>query len=78
MTSPAGAETVSVRLKFKNSDDAKSAVKAFDGKPADGQILKVKIVGTSSTSLSGRLGGTIVNGTVDVLMDEDPDAVGGS
>ena len=76
--SSSGAETVTVRLKFKSPDDAKAAVKAFDGKPADGQVLKVTVVGTSSTALGGRLGASVINGTVDVLMDEDPDVTGGS
>jgi len=35
----------------------------------------VSLVGSASTSLGGRLGG-LVNGTVDVFMDEDPDAGG--
>lgn len=63
---------MTVRLKFKNSDDARRAVVEYNGKSADGNVLSVSIVGSASTSLGGRLsGGVALNGTVDVLMEED-------
>ncbi|EJD08430.1 uncharacterized protein FOMMEDRAFT_165017 [Fomitiporia mediterranea MF3/22] len=66
-------DKVTVRLKFKNSEDAKTAVSSFNGKPADGNVLAVDIVGSASTALGGRLlggSGVVVDGTVDVLMDD--------
>ncbi|THH06977.1 hypothetical protein EW145_g3709 [Phellinidium pouzarii] len=75
---PKDASKVTVRLKFKNTEDAKRAVIDYDGKSADGNTLTVSVIGSASTSLGGRLAGGVVNGTVDVLMDEDPDASGGS
>lgn len=69
---PKNSEKVTVRLKFKNSDDARRAVLEYDGKSADGNVLGVSTVGSASTSLGGRLdGGVVLNGTVDVLMEED-------
>jgi len=66
-----------IRITFKTPASATSAVQKFNNQPADGKILSVKVVGTSSTgtSLGGRLGGTdglgLVReeGCVDVLMD---------
>jgi len=66
-----------IRITFKTPASATSAVQKFNNQPADGKILSVKVVGTSSTgtSLGGRLGGNdglgLVReeGSVDVLMD---------
>ena len=76
---PKNGEKVTVRLKFKNGDDAKRAQREFDGKSADGNILTVSIVGSSSTALGGRIAGATGNGTasIDALMDEDPDVPSG-
>lgn len=68
-----------IRITFKTAVSATSAVQKFHNQPADGKILSVKIVGTSSsgTSLGGRLGGAdglgLVReeGSVDVLMETD-------
>lgn len=68
---PANGRFVAVRLKYKKSSDAQKAVDEFHDKPADGSNLKVTIVGTTSTSLGGRLGGTSVNDAVDILMGDD-------
>lgn len=76
------AEDVRIRITFKTSAFAAAAVQKFHDQPADGKILSVKIVGTSSTgiSLGGRLGGTdglgLVReeGSVDVLMETDKDS----
>lgn len=78
------AEDVRIRITFKAPASAIAAVQKFHDQPADGKILSVKIVGTSSAgiSLGGRLGGTdglgLVReeGSVDVLMESDKD--GGS
>ncbi len=70
---PPGGKFVSVRLKYKRSSDAQKAVDEFHDKPADGSNLKVTIVGTTSTSLGGRLGGTSVNDSVDILMGDEED-----
>jgi hypothetical protein len=67
---------VVVRLIFKNEKDAQASVAKFNGQPADGRILSVKIVGGMNASLQGRLG-VAVEDSVDVLM-EDPTASGGS
>lgn len=69
----AGNDGVVVRLTFKTTADAQGAVNKFHGLPADGRKLKVTIIGSANATLSGRLGG-VSNGTVDDLMDEDPDA----
>jgi len=66
-----------IRITFKTPASATSAVQKFNNQPADGKILSVKVVGTSSTgtSLGSRLGGNdglgLVReeGSVDVLMD---------
>jgi hypothetical protein len=68
---------VKIRLTFKLASDALKAVEKFDKQPADGKLLSVRIIGSSSTgaTLGGRLGGTdglgVVRqeGSVDVLMD---------
>ncbi|KAF9485959.1 hypothetical protein BDN70DRAFT_870434 [Pholiota conissans] len=68
-----------IRISFKTAASATSAVQKFHSQPADGKILSVKIVGTSSarTTLVGRLGGTdglgLVReeGSVDVLMNSE-------
>jgi hypothetical protein len=54
------AEDVRIRITFKTPAAAAAAVQKFHDQPADGKILSVKIVGTSSEgiSLGGRLGGT--------------------
>lgn len=76
------AEDVRIRITFKTPAAAVAAVQKFHDQPADGKILSVKIVGTSSAgvSLGGRLGGTdglgLVReeGNVDVLMEADHDS----
>ena len=76
------AEDVRIRITFKTPAAAAAAVQKFHDQPADGKILSVKIVGTSSAgvSLGGRLGGTdglgLVReeGNVDVLMEADNDS----
>ena len=60
---------VVVRLTFKNEKDAQAAVSKFNGQPADGRILSVKVIGGSNASLVGRLS-TTVEDSVDVLMDD--------
>ncbi|KAF8176513.1 hypothetical protein BJ912DRAFT_986788 [Pholiota molesta] len=68
-----------IRISFKTAASAASAVQKFHNQPADGKILSVKIVGTSSagTTLVGRLGGVdglgLVReeGSVDLLMGGD-------
>lgn len=67
---------VTVRLTFKQEKDAQAAVKKFDGQPADGRILSVKIVGGVNATLGGRLG-VAVDDSVDVLM-QDSASSGGS
>ncbi|PSR79482.1 hypothetical protein PHLCEN_2v7007 [Hermanssonia centrifuga] len=62
-------DPVTVRLTFKFEKDAQSAVKKFDGQPADGRILSVKVVGGVNATLGGRLG-VAVGDSVDVLMEE--------
>ena len=76
------AEDVRIRITFKTPAAAAAAVQKFHDQPADGKILSVKIVGTSSTgiSLGGRLGGidglglVREEGSVDVLMETDNDS----
>jgi len=76
------AEDVRIRITFKTPAAAVAAVQKFHDQPADGKILSVKIVGTSSAgiSLGGRLGGTdglgLVReeGSVDVLIEADQDS----
>jgi len=72
-----GGDDVRIRLTFKTPASASGAVLKFNNQPADGKVLSVRIVGTTTagTTLSGRLGGAdglgLVReeGTVDVLMD---------
>lgn len=73
------AKSVTVRLKFKNAEDAKLAVAEFNGKSADGHVLAVSLKGSTSTALSGRLGGgvPVISDSVDVLMGDD-ESSGGS
>jgi hypothetical protein len=73
---------VKIRVTFKAPQSAASAVQKFNGQPADGKTLAVRIVGSSTagTTLGGRLGGTdglgLVRqeGSVDILMDTDTDS----
>ncbi|TFK23932.1 hypothetical protein FA15DRAFT_670020 [Coprinopsis marcescibilis] len=65
-----------VRLHFKTAEAAQAAFKKFDGQPADGKVLQVTIVGTSTAgqSLASRFGkdglGLVrEEGSVDILMD---------
>ena len=67
---------VVVRLVFKNEKDAQAAVAKFHGQPADGRTLEVKVVGGVNATLSGRIGAALVEGSVDVLMEEE--GAGGS
>lgn len=63
-----------MRLKFKTSEEARLAVSDFDGVPADGRVLNVRVVGISSATLGGRLtngGAGTGNGSTDVLMGGD-------
>ncbi|KZT23560.1 hypothetical protein NEOLEDRAFT_1136346 [Neolentinus lepideus HHB14362 ss-1] len=69
---------VTVRLTYKNAQDAQAAVKKFNGQQADGKTLHVKIVGGVNATLGGRLGLAVVDGSVDVLMDTDSGANSGS
>ncbi|KAF5345338.1 hypothetical protein D9758_008422 [Tetrapyrgos nigripes] len=69
---------VKIRLTYKAQDSAEQAVKTFDKQPADGKVLSVKIVGstTAGTSLSSRfdkdgLGLVRQEGSVDVLMESN-------
>jgi hypothetical protein len=74
-----GDDEVCVRLTFKTSISASSSVQKFNNQPADGKVLKVKVVGSTSagTTLGGRLGGldglglVREEGSVDVLMTSD-------
>lgn len=73
-----GGDDVKVRLTFKSTTSATSAVQKFHNQQADGKTLSVRIVGTtySGTTLSNRLGGPdglgLVRdeGSVDVLMSD--------
>jgi hypothetical protein len=68
---------VKVRVTFKAASSAAAAIQKFNNQPADGKILSVQIVGSTSsgTTLGGRLGGVdgldLVReeGSVDVLME---------
>ncbi|KAK2463156.1 hypothetical protein APHAL10511_004811 [Amanita phalloides] len=69
------SEDVRIRVTFKEAPSASAAVQKFHNQPADGKILSVKIVGTTSAgmTLGGRLGvdglGLVrEEGSVDVLM----------
>lgn len=80
--SVSGGAEVCIRLTFKTSTSASAAVQKFNNQPADGKVLSVRIVGstTAGTTLGGRLGGVdglgLVReeGSVDVLMDLDNDS----
>jgi len=77
-----GTGEVCIRLTFKTSTSAFAAVQKFNNQPADGKVLSVRIIGstTAGTTLGGRLGGAdglgLVReeGSVDVLMDLDGDS----
>jgi hypothetical protein len=71
-------EDVRIRVTFKDAASAATAVQKFHNQPADGKILTVKIVGTTSAgmTLGGRLGmdglGLVrEEGSVDVLMESE-------
>ncbi|KAM6502496.1 hypothetical protein JOM56_002473 [Amanita muscaria] len=71
-------EGVRIRVTFKAATAAAQAVQKFNNQPADGKILSVKIVGTTSAgvTLGGRLGvdglGLVrEEGSVDVLMESE-------
>lgn len=74
-------DEVRIRIVFKASTSALSAVQKFNNQPADGKTLSVRIVGNTSagTTLGGRLGGldglglVREEGSVDVLMASDND-----
>lgn len=66
---------VVVRLTYKNDKDAQAAVSTFNGQPADGRQLLVKIIGGANATLGGRLSAAVLD-SVDVLMDAAP--AGGS
>ncbi|KAG2738979.1 hypothetical protein P692DRAFT_20882158 [Suillus brevipes Sb2] len=69
IVSPKVSENIIVRITFKLPAQADAAVNKFNGRPADGKILQVSIVGTKAVGLSGRLVGVdIVDDSVDVLM----------
>lgn len=65
-----------VRLTFKNEKDAQAAVAKFNGQQADGKTLEVRVVGGVNASLFGRLGVTVQNDSVDVLMEENAPKTG--
>ena len=69
-----GNADVTVRLTFKQEKDAREAVRVFDQQVADGRTLGVRVVGGVNASLSGRLSMSVVDGSVDVLMDTDADS----
>jgi len=68
-------EKLKMRVTFKESSSAEKAKKMFDKKVADGNVLSVEVVGTSTarSTLGGRLGADGLGlvreeGSVDVLM----------
>ncbi|KAF8891749.1 hypothetical protein BD779DRAFT_1670717 [Infundibulicybe gibba] len=79
-----GGDEVTIRVTFKTPASAASAVQKFHNQPADGKILSVRIVGSTSagTTLGGRLGGpdglglVREEGSVDILMGAE--STGGS
>jgi hypothetical protein len=75
---PSDSDTVTIRLKFKSPEEARAAVKSFDGVSADGRVLSVKTVGIASAALGGRIGSGAGAGAggVDVLMDDEIDGFG--
>lgn len=71
-----GGKNVRVRITFKATTSATAAVSKFHNQPADGLVLNVSVVGSSSQgqSLASRFGkdglGLVrQEGSVDVLMD---------
>jgi hypothetical protein len=80
--SVSGNNEVCIRLTFKSPTSASAAVQKFNNQPADGKVLSVRIVGstTAGTTLGGRLGGidglglVREEGSVDVLMDLEGDS----
>jgi hypothetical protein len=71
-------EDVRIRVTFKDASSASTAVQKFHNQPADGKILSVRIVGSTSAgmTLGGRLGvdglGLVrEEGSVDVLMESE-------
>ncbi|KAH9073094.1 hypothetical protein EDB83DRAFT_2360811 [Lactarius deliciosus] len=68
-----GNADVTVRLTFKQENDAREAVRVFDQQVADGRTLGVRVVGGVNASLSGRLSMGVVDGSVDALMEIDTD-----
>lgn len=70
-------------MTFKNASSAGEAVKSFNGVPADGKTLSVRVVGSTSagTTLLSRFGkdglGVVrQEGSVDILMESDTAASG--
>ncbi|KAH9917547.1 uncharacterized protein B0H18DRAFT_1087048 [Fomitopsis serialis] len=60
-----------VRVTFKHEKDAQAAVAKFDGQPADGRTLSVRVVGGVNATLFGRLEGAAMDSdSVDLLMDD--------
>jgi len=74
-----GGDDTRIRLTFKTPSGASSAVQKFNKQPADGKVLSVRLIGSTSsgTTLGGRLGGLdglgLVRdeGSVDVLIDAE-------
>ncbi|EMD33100.1 hypothetical protein CERSUDRAFT_118156 [Gelatoporia subvermispora B] len=64
-------DPVVVRITFKHEKDAQAAVAKFNGQPADGRLLDVKIVGGVNATLSGRIGIAVHDDSVDVLMGDN-------
>ncbi|KZT69703.1 hypothetical protein DAEQUDRAFT_756839, partial [Daedalea quercina L-15889] len=61
-----------VRVTFKHENEAQAAVAKFDGQPADGRTLSVRVVGGMNATLVGRLEPAATDGdSVDVLMEDD-------
>lgn len=59
-----------MRVTFKYEKDAQAAVSKFDGQPADGRTLVVRVVGGVNATLVGRLEGAALDSdSVDVLME---------
>ncbi|KAH0588762.1 hypothetical protein H2248_004564 [Termitomyces sp. 'cryptogamus'] len=77
LVTPTDADSPRIRLTYKSPAHAAAAVTRYNNQPADGNILSVRIVGSTSaaTGLGVRLGGAdglgLVRqeGSVDVLMD---------
>ena len=56
---------------YKNEKDAQTAISTFNGQPADGRVLQVKVAGGANATLGGRLSAAVED-SVDVLMDDGP------